>query len=101
MSQVSRFLRAGSGGHLHWCPACLELHPLPKSWTFDGNLERPTFTPSFAHSGGSVPGWRCHYMLTKGVLHFQADCSHAMAGQSVPLPELPEAYRDPCDWSDG
>lgn len=89
MSQVSEVLRRASGGYFHWCPACEELHPLPDSWRFDGNLERPTFAPSFKHEGGSVPGWCCHYTITAGVITFCADCSYAMAGQSVPMPSLP------------
>lgn len=95
--------------YFHWCPACLELHPLPDvGWTFDGNLEQPTFTPSFKHSGkrhvlvdgewsgeyvrdaaGNALDDVCHYVLTAGILNFAADCTHAMAGQSVPLPALP------------
>lgn len=112
MSRVSAVLRRGEGRYFHWCPACLEMHPLPDSWTFDGNLERPTFTPSFKHSGhqlerGPDGTWTgewvrdgsgapipsvCHYVLTAGVLHFQADCTHALAGQAVPLPEIPAEH---------
>src|SRR5208282_539368 len=51
MGQVSSTLRRVEGGFGHWCPGCNEMHILPKSWNFDGNLERPTFTPSFRHSG--------------------------------------------------
>ena len=36
----------------------------------------------------------CHYILTDGVLNFCGDCTHALRGQSVPLPELPEWMRD-------
>jgi len=96
MGQVSWCLRRGVGRYVHWCPACHELHPLPDNgWQFDGNLECPTFTPSFKHSGGPDPKWLCHYTLTKGMLHFCGDCSHAMGGQAVPLPELPPWCRDP------
>lgn len=79
---------AEEGGYFHWCPACEGLHRLPDTWTFDGNLERPSFQPSFHHRRGN--GRVCHYVLTAGVLHFQADCTHALAGQSVPLPPIPE-----------
>jgi hypothetical protein len=95
MGQVSSVLRRGVGRYLHWCPACQELHPLPDSWTFDGDLEQPTFSPSFKHSGGrSQPEWCCHYTLVKGMLHFAQDCSHAFKGQVIPLPPLPEEHRD-------
>jgi hypothetical protein len=89
------------------------MHRLPDSWTFNGNVEKPTFTPSFKHSGiktvqvdgkwtgewhrdaqGKPLDFVCHYILTDGVLHFCGDCSHAMAGQQVPLPELPSWLSD-------
>lgn len=100
MGQVSRVLRRGVGCYFHWCPACLELHPLPDGWEFDGNLESPTFKPSFKHTwNGHRTGLGevnevCHYVLTSGVLHFCGDCTHKLAGISEPLPELPERHRD-------
>ena len=113
MGQVSSVLRRYKGGYLHWCPACEEMHVLPDSWKFDGNLERPTFHPSFKHEGcqiekvdgkwtgewirgadGKPLPFVCHYVLTAGQLHFCADCTHSMAGKVVPLPKLPEFYAD-------
>ena len=78
------------------------MHPLPDSWTFDGNLESPTFSPSFKHFTSMPDGsraadfvpWCCHYVLTAGVLNYCSDCTHAMAGQSVPLPDLPPDLTD-------
>lgn len=103
MSQVSTTLRLasdvyGSGidGHVHWCPACDEAHRLPASWWFDGNLSCPSFKPSFRQHTADRHGnaRQCHYMLTAGTLHYCGDCTHALAGQSVPLPSLPEHLRD-------
>lgn len=108
MSQVSSVLRRGEGRHLHWCPGCKELHQLPDSWTFDGNLEKPTFSPSFKHTSyrwtggytadgiglGEKYQFVCHYILTAGVLNFCSDSMHELAGQSVPLPELPAGVED-------
>lgn len=98
---------------MHWCPACEEMHPLPDSWTFNGNLESPTFQPSFKHEGfqkvkkngkwtgewvrdakGSVVPFICHYILTAGILNFIVDSTHVLAGKSVPLPKLPESLAD-------
>lgn len=89
------------------------MHRLPDSWKFDGNLESPTFSPSFKHTGmqtvkvdGKWTGeWVrdaagkpvpnvCHYILTAGVLNFCGDSTHALAGKSVPLPSLPEGFAD-------
>src|ERR1051326_4906541 len=114
MGQVSSTLRRGEGCYFHGCPACEEMHPLPDSWPFDGNLEKPTFSPSFKQSGvrrifdasgnwtgewmrdanGNTLPFICHYVLRAGVLHFCGDCTHALAGQAVPLPKLPEGLTD-------
>lgn len=113
MNQVSAKLRRATGGYLHWCPACEEVHRLPDNWNFDGNLESPTFDPSFKHSGMKLVKvdakwtgeWEldaagypipmvCHYILTAGVLNFCSDCTHWYAGKSVPLPDLPTDLAD-------
>jgi hypothetical protein len=89
------------------------MHPLPDSWQFNGDLENPTFQPSFKHEGfktvnedGVWTGeWErdlndnlipfiCHYVLTSGILNFCGDCTHSLAGKSVPLPILPEGLTD-------
>lgn len=97
MSQVSSKLRRCETGYLHWCPACEELHILPDTWTFDGNLETPTFgigmpRPSFRHWDNA--GWVCHYVLTNGMLSYCSDCSHTLAGKITHLPELPDHAKD-------
>ena len=113
MGQVSSTLRRSTGGYLHWCPGCEEMHQLPDSWAFDGNLESPTFSPSFKHSGlkricvdGKWTGaWErdennntvlsiCHYILTAGVLNFCGDCTHGLANKQISLPKLPEGLTD-------
>lgn len=89
--RVSAKLLRGDGRHYHWCPACRKLHPLPDGWHFDGDVERPTFSPSFKHTSGPAHARRvCHYFLTAGLLRFLADCDHELAGQSVALPDLPD-----------
>ena len=103
MSRVNAKLRRGETGYFHWCPGCEEMHPLPDGWQFNGNLDSPTFSPSFLQTFvrwtggvdehglglGEKQNLTCHYILTDGVLHFQADCFHGLAGKSVPLPDLP------------
>lgn len=85
------FLRSSIEEPAIWCPGCKEHHVLPwkrGGWTFNGNTERPTFTPSFRISGGA--GSVCHFVLTDGILNFCSDSSHELAGKSVPLPKLDE-----------
>ena len=120
-----------------WCPGCSMQHPfriaspgdpsLPV-WTWDGDLERPTFGPSLlvhgsyhrcadehlvqcagadcGHLGHRVlgdgtlwvagphttePAWGdCHSFLRAGVWDFLGDCAHHLAGQQVPMVDLPE-----------
>ena len=68
-----------------WCPACDEPHMFDHRWTFDGNHEAPTFTPSMlADKDGPM---RCHSFLTAGVWNYLADCKHAHAGKSLPAPD--------------
>jgi len=113
MGQVSKTLRRIEGGYAHWCPGCQEMHKLPDSWTFDGNVNSPSFSPSFKHegikrvfvdgkwsgewvrdsSGNTVP-FICHYILTSGVLNFCGDSTHSVAGEAVPVPELPDGLTD-------
>lgn len=113
MGQVSPCLRRVRGGFAHWCPGCEEIHVLPDGWSFNGDLEAPTFSPSFKHSGkqraikdgqwtgewvrdaaGNPVDWCCHYFLTKGELQFCGDSTHALAGRAVPLQALPAGFRD-------
>ena len=65
----------------------------PHAWGFNGNLERPTFTPSILvhevkHEDGTLYSPRCHSFVTDGRIQFLGDCGHSLAGQTVELPEL-------------
>lgn len=92
-------------------------------WTFDGDEVRPTFGPSvLVTSGHYVAGFdpakdrcwctynaeqiakgaspsgfqceRCHTFIRGGMVEFLGDCTHALAGQTRPLPPLPPHLRD-------
>lgn len=84
---------------LWWCPACGAPHQCDKRWTFDGNMERPTFAPSVlvtadwtheAKRRGSPD--RCHTFVRAGQIQFLSDCTHKLAGQTVDLPDWPWTY---------
>lgn len=82
------------------CPGCrllLEtsgLHILPvntvekqPAWEWNGSTTKPTLLPSIltkTHNG------ICHSFLTDGVFHFLEDSEHALAGQEVPMVDLPD-----------
>jgi hypothetical protein len=94
-----------------YCPGCKEVHcyrdkagdkaPGRPIWQFDGNTEKPTFSPSLLRTTEgykdeevNIPRRVCHLFLTAGKLQFLGDCTHELAGQTVDLPDLPEKYRE-------
>jgi hypothetical protein len=90
-----------------WCPGCSEAHMLttnPAGWTFNGDYDAPTFSPSVKvtgneritegehavlMAGGTVtPRPRCcHSFIVAGRIQFLPDSTHTLAGQTVELPE--------------
>lgn len=119
MGQASSKLRDMQDGLLcFWCPGCLDMHCVStegsSAWGYNGNPDSPTFTPSIAtwsnakketgpetgewhwlrDAEGTPLAWRCHSYVTDGQIQFLSDCTHALAGQTVPLPDLPPGLRD-------
>ncbi len=81
------------------CPGCAELHGnfglkmlpvnttvIKPAWEWDGSLDQPTLQPSIRTRGKQV----CHSFLKKGIFEYLHGCAHSLAGQYIPLPELPE-----------
>lgn len=108
-------LRTAEGGRLLFhCPGCNEAHavttgdgPGPR-WGFNGDYDRPTFSPSvLLKSGHFCSGQEgkdcwctyearlgkpapfkcsiCHSFVRDGQIQFLSDCTHELAGQTVPL----------------
>jgi hypothetical protein len=108
MSAAGRFLRRTQRGYMFWCPGCESAHLVTTdgtpAWSFNGDLEAPTFSPSvlvkcgravdpaFVPEPGDPPGI-CHSFVTNGRIQFLEDCTHALAGQTVDLPNFEEASR--------
>lgn len=97
----------GSTSYWMWCPACNDAVRITDGWEWNGDLERPTFTPSILTTGvqwgegdgfykpahaGVAKGDKivCHSFLTDGIWNFLGDCTHNKAGQSVPMVPLPD-----------
>lgn len=104
-------------GYSFYCPGCEETHfyQTPR-WSFNGDEEKPTFTPSLLIRSGHYmeeykegdPCWctyntehpddhypsytcyRCHISMTDGRIQFYNDCTHKLAGQVI----------DMLDWKD-
>jgi hypothetical protein len=84
-----RFKRAGDGYTLQ-CPACHQRHNVDARWVFNGNFESPTLNKSVnirAIDEGNVI-YCCHFTLTNGQITYHNDCTHALVGKTVELPEL-------------
>lgn len=81
-------------GYLWWCSGCKALHPVylgQGQRTFDGNLDKPTFTPSIYFPRDMLaPGVTCHCFIRAGMIEYCGDCTHELAGQTVPLVLEPE-----------
>lgn len=127
MSQLSKVLRDTEGnGLVFQCPGCSERHRIVHGegrWTWNGDVEKPTFSPSVLVRGGHYsdlhkPGddcWCtyyaehpdeeprlkcgiCHSFVTNWQIQFLGDCTHALAGQTVDLPQLPNQGRQIHHW---
>lgn len=83
-----------------WCPACNEMHGFRvlnadkgkteykniPFWTFDGDVENPTFAPSLRYLTGS----KCHLTVTKGRIQYHSDCPHALKNMTIDMVPIPE-----------
>lgn len=108
MTRASLATAADGQRVLFRCPGCNDNHQISVgTWTFNGDLERPTFSPSVlynaaqwgeewpafaarraAHPGVGTGGTIvCHSFVTDGRIQFLGDCTHSLAGQTVDLPE--------------
>ena len=111
MSQLSKILRDVEGGMLLFqCPGCHTCHGVwvgqaeHPVWGYNSNPDAPTFTPSilvtYRHPKGHTNdnpapvGYNgeyvndiCHSFVTDGNIQFLPDCTHALAGQTVPIPD--------------
>lgn len=94
------------GGLMFKCPGCGYSHVVHidghgwagPTWSFNGDGDRPTFTPSVLVTSGRAvdpsfvreegdPPEVCHSFITDGRIQFLNDCDHALAGQTVDLPD--------------
>lgn len=74
-----------------WCPACDDAVRIDDTWGWNGDLDRPTFTPSLL-TRFTIQGheWVCHSFVTDGAWQFLGDCTHDKAGQTVPMVDVPD-----------
>lgn len=88
-------------GYAVRCPACeaddkgsmhlfsLKMGGGAPGWSFNGDYENPTFSPSMRASAPYGPEKKqhvCHSFVREGRIQYLGDCTHAMAGQTIELP---------------
>jgi hypothetical protein len=77
------------GCHYIECPACGYGHGFDSRWSFNGDYDKPTFTPSMLVNANMPQlGHRCHSFITDGKIQFLSDCTHKYAGQTMDLPDV-------------
>lgn len=108
MTDVAKVIVESGGQSLvtFRCPGCDNAHTINTNvWAWNGNLDRPTFTPSVLVRGNQWPKDEypeyhkpahaqvapgddtvCHSFVTDGRIEFLCDCTHALGGQTVDLP---------------
>lgn len=115
MGSFGKKLRRAEGGMvLFYCPGCMSAHQVRvdaafgPAWGFNGNGDAPTFTPSVLVQGKqwlteeeyrrvmagetvTTADLVCHSFVTDGRIQFLSDCTHALVGQTVDLPDWPTA----------
>lgn len=96
MSSVLSVVSDVKGLYLAHCPGCKMPHqihtkqsnPNGANWTFNGDMEKPTFSPSLLVTyrwGEKRDNNVCHSFIRNGVWEFLNDCTHELAGKKVPM----------------
>lgn len=81
-----------------FCPGCRCSHGVWTTsrnthnamWQFNGDLNKPSFSPSVRvqHNTEEKGDIMCHSWITDGMIKFESDSTHELAGQTVELPEI-------------
>jgi hypothetical protein len=105
MSKVRTYQNGDKITRMIFCPACQQAHAVNDSWTFNGDMDKPTFSPSLLVHGHKdisddehakimrgehvelIP-LICHSFVKDGKIQFLGDCTHEMAGKTVDLEEF-------------
>ena len=101
LKKVSSVLQEADGMLFFECKGCDMPHGvniardgMPK-WSFDGNYENPTFSPSVLVQypyrmlgNGEREQVVCHSFVVNGNIQYLNDCTHNLAGKTIPLPVI-------------
>lgn len=72
--------------HTFWCGGCKCYHWIDAGWTVTREPNGPSVMPSVLTQAID----RCHLYVTNGVVRYLGDCTHELAGKTVPLEEFEE-----------
>ena len=79
-----------------FCPGCQQghsfriergsLNPNAPVWQWNGDFEKPTFTPSLLVNRGTER--QCHLFVSDGKIQYLQDCHHEYRGCTVDMVEM-------------
>lgn len=78
------------GGVVFYCTGCEELHHTDRRWTFNGDHDRPTLTPSLITD--TTKG-KCHLFVRDGQIQYLDDSWHELRGITVNMRDVDEFLR--------
>jgi len=91
-------------GHAFYCEGCDQEHLIDDRWTFNKDLNNPTFDPSLHITYKHPKGYSndnpapknydgeyiedvCHSFIRDGMIEYLTDCTHELAGKTIELKE--------------
>lgn len=90
----------GDGMYSFYCPGCRHDHVYfvnsphwekSKGWTFNGDFNNPTFSPSLLNRKGKGLSERCHLYVQNGVINYANDSTHDYSGKkNVEMKDISE-----------
>ena len=83
-------VKDGLDKYTFYCLGCDEHHCINESWSFNGDYDKPTISPSIAVQGVGTTGSKkkCHSFIVGGKIEYLSDCTHRLKGQTVDLPNI-------------
>jgi len=75
-----------------YCPGCKCHHSFAikgkVKWAFNGDLKRPTFSPSLVIWRTRRPERKCHLFVKNGMIEYLGDCFHSYAGRTIKMEKI-------------
>lgn len=111
--KLAKSWRTSDGRIMFYCQGCNCHHAINDSWSFNGNYDSPTFSPSILVRGTEYTkkGWDeydewtktkimppsgrfetiptiCHSFVRDGKIEYLSDCTHELAGQTLEIEDI-------------